>query len=204
MKIVILFISLVLFTSCAVLTWDKPKESSENEHPHGVETHIHKDDEWWEEKSIWLEFFEPVIPVSDFWISVGGASQVDNYIESMSWSMIKIHGSLYLSSGDLLWDTKILYWYYSEGVFEEVWNIDSDAGWQYYFKSIATQRAQDYFYIEIMIWEVLSRIYFVPNSFDANVFVKQYENLPDNMYFAKIVMLDDDIISGVDILVDPS
>lgn len=207
MKTLIFCILSFLMISCSVSTWDKPSELFEEEHLHGVDTHIHEEDEWdlfsstgWDLNAT----HEPVIPVSDFWASIDGVSQVSEYIKSLSWSTIKMHGSLYQATGGFLWDTEILYWYSNWDSFETLWSINSDQDWQYYFKLIATQIAQEFFYIEIKIWDIISRVYFVPNTFNANDFIKQYNNLPNNMYFAKVVMLEDDIITGVDILADPS
>lgn len=207
MKTLIFCILSFLMISCSVPTWNKPNELLEEEHPHGIDTHIHEEDEWNLLNSTGgnvSSTYEPVIPISDFWESVEGSTQINEYDLSLSGSIIKVHWSLYLSSGSLLWDAEILYGYNLWDSFQEVWKVKSSTEGQYYFKSTISNTAQNFFYIDIKIWEIVSRIYFVPNNFDANIFVKQYDNLPSNMYFATVVMLDDDIITGVDILANPS
>jgi hypothetical protein len=203
MKILILCVLSFLLVSCGQWLSDEAGNKWEENHIHGTGAHTH-DDMWESEKESWEEQHEPVIPVSDFWASVEWASELGDYNVSLSWSEVKVHGSLYNSSGSFLGDTDILYWYNLWESFEETWKVTTSLEWQYYFNTVATKLAQSYYYLDIKVWEITSRIYFVPNDFDANIFVKKYKDLPDNMYFARIVKLEDDIISWVDILADPS
>jgi len=209
MKILLLAISALLFVSCSFwssevsdeVATDKVEVSIWVDNQNSSDTPQDDVTEELAEEDIW---YEPNVPVSNFWNDIEWASQVKSYMQTLSWSTVKIHGSLYTASGELLADTSVKYWYNIGNSFEEISEFSSDEGGQYYFKTTLENVSEEMFYIETLIGEIISRIYFVPDSFDANVFVKSYENLPSNMYFATVVELEGDIISGVDILADPS